>query len=127
MKLDLLKELGRRLKSKKLIWMVLGMLATSIGMLGGFPQPPKIFLQFVEDYPILQWALVFVLIYQGMGGGDMYWSAIGVGATFLLYKVMDYVTENFENDGEQKEKEESAGFLASIIAFFTNLFGSKAE
>lgn len=90
---QVLTELGRRLKSKRLFWMVLGMLATSIGMLGGFPQPPKIFLSTVEKYPILQWSLVFVLIYQGMGGGDKYWSIIGVIATYLLYKFVSYLEE----------------------------------
>lgn len=99
---EILKELTRRLKSRRLVWMVLGMIATSIGMLGGFPQPPKIFLSTVEQYPILQWGLVYVLIYQGMGGGDKYWSAIGVGATFALYKVMGYLEDNreyFSNGG----------------------------
>lgn len=109
-----LKELGTRLKSKRLFWMVAGMTATSVGMLGGFPQPPKIFLSMVEQYPILQWALVYLLIFQGMGGADKYWSAIGVGATFLLYKVMNYIEENrdfFENtepsdENEDKDKDE---------------------
>lgn len=99
-KIDFLKKLGRRLRSKKLFWMVLAMLATSIGMLGGFPQPPKIFLKYVESYPILQWFLVFVLIFQGMSGGDIYWAIIGTAATFILYKVMQYLEDNreyFEN------------------------------
>lgn len=91
-----LKELLKRLRSKRLAWMVLGMIATSVGMLGGFPQPPKIFLSTIEQYPILQWFLVYVLIFQGMGGGDKYWSIIGVGATFVLYKVMNYLEENRE-------------------------------
>jgi len=106
LKLDLLKELGKRLRSKKLIWMIVGMLATSLGMLGGFPQPPKIFLSIIQQYPILQWSLVYVLIFQGMGGGDKYWSAIGVGATFILYKVMNYLEDNreyFENIEENEE------------------------
>ena len=95
----ILKELMKRLKSRKLFWMVAGMLATSIGMLGGFPQPPQIFLEKVQQYPLLQWALVYVLVFQGMGGGDKYWSAIGVGATFLLYKVMNYIENNREYFG----------------------------
>ena len=93
---EVVKQVMKRLNSRKLIWAVVGMMATSIGMLGGFPQPPKIFLKFVEDYPFLQWGLVYVLIYQGMGGQDMYWSIIGVGATFALYKIMNY----FENNRE---------------------------
>lgn len=104
---DILRELLKRLRSKRLFWMVLGMIATSVGMLGGFPQPPKIFLSTVQQYPMLQWSLVYVLIFQGMGGGDKYWSVIGVGATFVLYTVMGYVEENFENvdvDVENVEK-----------------------
>ncbi len=92
----ILKELAKRMRSRRLFWMVLGMLATSIGMLGGFPQPPQIFLSTIEQYPMLQWGLVYVLVFQGMGGGDKYWSAIGVGATFLLYKVMGFVENRYE-------------------------------
>ena len=93
---EVVKQVMKRLNSRKLIWAVVGMMATSIGMLGGFPQPPKIFLSTVEQYPILQWALVYVLIYQGMGGQDKYWSLIGVGATYVVYKVIGYFEENRE-------------------------------
>ena len=90
-------ELLERFRSPQLFWMVLGMIATSTGMLGGFPQPPRIFLSTVERYPILQWGLVYVLIYQGMGGADNYWSLIGVIATYVVYKVISY----FEGDEEK--------------------------
>ena len=90
-KLPVIKEFAKRLASKKLAWSVIGMIATSIGMFGGFPEPPKVFQNLVEDYPILKWTLVFVLIFQGMGGQDIYWSIIGTVATFLIYKGMEYL------------------------------------
>jgi hypothetical protein len=59
--------------------------ATMIGAFGGFPAPPKLFLN-IASYGLIQWFLVFVLLYQGGGGQDIVLSAIITGITFLVYK-----------------------------------------
>lgn len=43
--------------------------ATAIGAFGGFPAPPRVFMQLTQN-EIVQWALVFVLIFQGGGAQD---------------------------------------------------------
>lgn len=95
---QVLKEVLKRLKSKKLMWAVLGMIATSVGMFGGFPEPPKLFLNIVDKYPLTKWFLVYVLIFQGMAGGDKYWALIGTVATYVLYKVMEYLENYFDDN-----------------------------
>lgn len=55
--------------------LILG-LATAIGVFGGMPTPPKIFTT-LTSLSLVQWFLVFVLVYQGGGGG---------GKVFLLNK-----------------------------------------
>lgn len=63
--------------------------ATLIGAFGGFPEPPKAFVK-LASYQIVQWFLVFVLLYQGGTGQDVVLAAIITTATFMVYKFVRY-------------------------------------
>ena len=67
-------------------WTILLVTCTVLGAFGGFPQPPKAFLQLTK-YPIVQWFLVFVLAYQGGAGQDPLLAGAATLITFILYKV----------------------------------------
>jgi len=66
---------------------------TIIGAFGGFPQPPKIF-QAAAEYQIVQWALVFVLAYQGGAGQDPIFALVATLATMVLYKLVRALESN---------------------------------
>jgi len=68
-------------------WNILLVSTTIIGAFGGFPQPPKIF-QAAAEYQIVQWALVFVLAYQGGAGQDPIFALAATLVTMVLYKVV---------------------------------------
>ena len=72
-------------------------LATTIGAFGGFPDPPKAFSALTQ-YQIVQWMLVFVLIFQGGGSQDPLLSVVVTVATFLLYKVVRFFEHNDSSD-----------------------------
>ena len=64
--------------------------ATMIGAFGGFPEPPAQFL-WLTKFPLFQWALVFILIYQG-GSGQNPLLALGLTvATFLVYQILKWL------------------------------------
>jgi hypothetical protein len=64
--------------------------ATLLGAFGGFPDAPEIFKKFTKN-ELVQWGLVFVLLYQGGSGQDIKLSLIVTVAAFLLHK---YVSRN---------------------------------
>lgn len=85
----------------KNILLLTGLLATGIGAYGGMPQPPKLFIEITQKYEILQWFLVYVLIWQGSGGYDEKISLYGTIVLFILYKIVimleetEYIKKNF--------------------------------
>ena len=74
-------------------WKLTLALATMIGAFGGFPDPPKAFTSLTQ-FQLVQWILVFVLIYQGGGGEDPLLSGALTVLAFVCYKILRY----FEND-----------------------------
>jgi len=62
-------------------------LATVIGAWGGFPQAPPRFMELTR-MPLVQWALVFVLAYQGGSGQDVTLAALGTAMLFALDQAM---------------------------------------
>lgn len=68
-------------------WTILLVTATIVGAFGGFPEPPKAFSNLATFKPV-QWALVFVLAYQGGAGQDPVLAAAATAATFVLYTVV---------------------------------------
>jgi hypothetical protein len=72
--------------------------ATGMGAFGGFPTPPKIFQDWLRN-PYFQWFLVFVLIWQGGGGGaDFTYHniVISIGTTFILYIAKQFLDSNYD-------------------------------
>jgi hypothetical protein len=60
-------------------------LATAVGAYGGFPQPPPAFQNLVRN-EMIQWALVWVLVYQGGSGQDITLSTLITAAMFAAHK-----------------------------------------
>ena len=60
---------------------VLLTLATAVGAWGGFPSPPRQFNRLVVN-PLVQYALVFILLMQGGSGKN--WKLAGI-VTALMY------------------------------------------
>lgn len=60
---------------------------TLIGAFGGFPTPPKAFTEMTKC-AMLQWTLVFVLVFQGGGGQDAWLSASVTAVAYLVHSAM---------------------------------------
>jgi hypothetical protein len=60
-------------------------LATAVGAYGGFPEPPPMFKDLVKN-EMFQWALVWVLIYQGGSGQDITLATLVTAAMFAAHK-----------------------------------------
>ena len=61
--------------------------ATAVGAYGGFPAPPSAFVQLSKN-EMVQWALVFVLLFQGGAGQDPKLAALITAAMFALHKAL---------------------------------------
>lgn len=81
---------------KDSFWNIILVTATIVGAFGGFPQPPKAFVNLTK-YSIVQWLLVFVLAYQGGAGQDIPFAVGATVVTFLLYHFVRYF-EGSEDD-----------------------------
>lgn len=64
--------------------------ATLLGAFGGFPKPPQQMTKIVNQYPLLSWVLVFVLVWQGGGGQDVQFSVLITVLAFIIYKLLEY-------------------------------------
>ena len=58
-------------------------MATAIGAFGGFPEPPQMFKSLASNV-IFQYAILFVLIWQGGGGQNMMLSLKATVAVFII-------------------------------------------
>jgi len=74
---------------------ILTAFATLIGVFGGFPSPPKLFIKLTK-FKLVQWLLVFILVYQGGGNEDIIFSLIMTFTLFIIYEILHYF-ENKEN------------------------------
>ena len=109
MVLKALKNLFKFKNVQQSLLVLLGLLGTGIGAYGGMPQPPKLFVDLTQQYEILQWVLVYVLIWQGAGGYDEMLSVIGTIILYILYKIVERLGENeqvYRILGLKKEKKE---------------------
>ena len=73
---------------KQFIFVLLAAIGTGIGAFGGFPKPPKLFRQLISKYEALRWLLLFILIWQGSGGGANFnWTSVSTSifCTFIVY------------------------------------------
>ena len=62
-------------------------MATAVGAYGGFPTPPPAFQRLTAN-PLVQWALVFVLCYQGGAGQDVKLAALATVAMYALHQAL---------------------------------------
>jgi hypothetical protein len=67
-------------------------LATGIGAYGGFPTAPAIFNRLAK-HEIVQWTLVFVLLYQGGAGQDIKFAAMATVAMYVVHMVLNKMEE----------------------------------
>jgi len=94
---DIFKDSGLpNFFSKQGFAIVIGLLGTGIGAYGGMPAPPKTFVKAVDKYPLLQWFLVYVLIWQGAGGFDEKLSLYGTILIFAIYKIMIHAERHWD-------------------------------
>ncbi len=63
--------------------------ATGIGSFGGFPEPPPIINDLIKNNPIFQWALVFILVWQGGAKQDHKLALLITITIFALKKALE--------------------------------------
>lgn len=63
-------------------------LATAVGFMGGFPDPPQEFKDLTQN-ELFRWLMVFILIWQGGGAQDLQLSALVTGICYLVVKIME--------------------------------------
>lgn len=69
-------------------------LATAVGYMGGFPEPPRIFNEMIKNNPFMKWTMVALLIYQGGGEQDL---QLAFEITIMIYffdKLLRHLDEN---------------------------------
>lgn len=66
---------------------------TGLGAYGGFPQPPKWWKR-LSRFKLMNYILVWVLIYQGGGGGNIY---LTTAVSLVIFIVME-VSKIIEGD-----------------------------
>ena len=62
-------------------------MATAVGAYGGFPSPPPVVQRLMQN-ELVQWALVFVLCYQGGSGQDVKLAGLATVTMYALHKVL---------------------------------------
>jgi len=62
-------------------------LATAVGAYGGFPNPPALFRQLTAN-ELVQWAMVFVLVWQGGAGQDSKLALLVTAAMYAANKAL---------------------------------------
>ena len=78
----------QKLLSTKTAFTIISVLATAVGAFGGMPPAPKVLVTSVQRFPLLQWLLLFVLIWQGGGGQDVSISAMGTLLVYVIYRTI---------------------------------------
>jgi hypothetical protein len=61
--------------------------ATAIGAYGGFPNPPKAFNNIIKN-ELVQWMLVWILIYQGGGNQNIQLVTIVTIVMYVIHKML---------------------------------------
>lgn len=87
--------------SKYNLWGFVLAFATMLGAFGGFPQPPKAFL-WLTSWKIVQWFLVFVLLYQGGTGQDPVFALIVTAITFVVYLFLKALELAFDSESQSE-------------------------
>ena len=64
--------------------------ATLLGAFGGFPNPPPVFTALTKS-ALVQWSLVFVLVWQGGGSQDLVFSVIVTIIGYVLHRMLSNI------------------------------------
>ena len=76
-------------------------LATAVGYMGGFPEPPRIFNEMIKNNPFMKWTMVALLIYQGGGEQDL---QLAIELTVMFY-LFDKLLRNLDENRITNAKE----------------------
>ena len=71
---------------------LLAAIITGMGAFGGFPTPPKLFIQ-LFNIPGFRWFAVFLLIWLGAGGGaEFTWRSLGMSfmSTLVIWLIYQF-------------------------------------
>lgn len=71
-------------------------IVTAIGAFGGFPEPPNMFKRIIQN-KVIQYLLLFLLIWQGGGGQNWKLSAKVTVVIFILITVLNYLEKKKQN------------------------------
>ena len=63
--------------------------ATGIMSYGGFPKPPPVIEELIKKYSIIQWTLLFILIWQGGANQDHNLALLITATIFSLKKALE--------------------------------------
>lgn len=70
-------------------------IATGLGAMGMFPSAPKYVKDAVAQFPALKWVAVFILVWQGGGGGDTSLAMYTAIIMYIAYYVLDYMYDMY--------------------------------
>lgn len=62
-------------------------IATALGAWGGFPSPPKFWLDLIQSSELFKYFTMFILIWQGGGGTN---ARVSLAVTVLLYIIATF-------------------------------------
>jgi len=65
-------------------------IVTALGAFGGFPEPPNTFKKII-NIKVIQYILLFLLIWQGGGGQNWKLSAIVTVVIFIIITIMNFI------------------------------------
>ena len=69
--------------------LIIALMTTAIGAFGNFPASPKVVDEFFNQNPQYKWILIFLLLFQGQGGENIFESALGTGITYLIWRYLN--------------------------------------
>lgn len=81
------------------VWNIVLGFATALGAFGGMPAVPKAF-EWLTSWIVFKWVMVFVLIYQGGGGEDVFFSLAITLIVFIIYVIVRL----FEGEEEEEKQ-----------------------
>ena len=74
---------------------------TAMVSIGNFPKPPKIISQFTQ-YPLFQWFMLMLLVYQSGGRQNIYITVITVLIVFIVYNILYLFDDAFNAKQDKK-------------------------
>ena len=63
--------------------------STGLGIIGAYPKPPLMLIEFFNENQFLRWILVFILVWQGGSKQDHKLAVLITATLFALYKSLE--------------------------------------